>query len=273
MSDESGWEEDDDRTYYTDRYGRPIVVKAAGYQYHSPDLNMTTYPEVLEGRYKSSSDAPNSYPPRNRPGAASSRFRDHNIPYFGPGSEHSGRGHVDYPASKPSVSGVSRPGISTDVYRDAKSQFSAAGPSTSAYDKDYHAYKYQGKLDADTGKSYENWKKNRVSPTRDQKRDHPEDWGGKPLQTREWHQEGSRRAGDAAHEAQAHADARQKYKDDYIGYHQQHYHHGHQKAIDLANKRADNFQRQVRNHDSWDSLQDRQDAGREKRRERRRPRD
>ncbi|TGJ83181.1 hypothetical protein E0Z10_g5583 [Xylaria hypoxylon] len=184
MSNGSGWYKDADRTYYADQHGRPMVVKAKGYQYHSPEMNIPTYPEVLDGRYKSSSAAPTAI-----------RLV---------GSEHSGRGHVDHPASKPSVLGVSRPGISTDVYRDAKAQFAAAGPSTSAYDRDYHDYKARGQLDAATGKSYTSWKSSSyVQPTQEEKRYHPDAWGGRPLQTQEWHQEGSRRASDAARAAQA----------------------------------------------------------------------
>ncbi|KAI1408103.1 hypothetical protein F5Y13DRAFT_194695 [Hypoxylon sp. FL1857] len=269
MSKRSGWYEDPDRTYYADEHGRPIVVKAKGYQYNSPEMNIPTYPTVVRGDYKPSSDAPSSYPPRSQPSAAASRFSDRNTPYFGPGSEHSGRGHVDHPASKPSVSGVSRPGISTDVYRDAKAQFSAAGPSTSAYDQQYYAYKAQGDVDVATGRRYETWKKDTyVQPTNEDKRNHPEAWGGRPLQTREWHQEGSQRAGEAVRQAQAHADAREEYKADYIGYHQQHYHSGHQKAVDMARDRATYFRGEVRNHDNWDSLKDRQEAGRQRRGER-----
>ncbi|KAI1124458.1 hypothetical protein F5Y10DRAFT_285017 [Nemania abortiva] len=204
MSDGTTWYTDNNRTYCLDEHGRPIVIKAAGYHYHSPEMNIPTYAEVANGQYRSSYMAPNSYPPRNLPSATTSRFSDRNIPYFGPGSQHSGRGHVDHPASKPSVSGVSRPGISTDVYRDTKAQFSAAGPSSSAYNQDHDAYKTQGSKDASIGKNYGTWKRSSyVGPTEEEKTSHPEVWGGKPLQTQEWHQQGSQLASEAVREAQA----------------------------------------------------------------------
>ncbi|KAI0424127.1 hypothetical protein F5Y09DRAFT_348030 [Xylaria sp. FL1042] len=198
------WYEDADRTYFVDGLGRPIVIKPKAYHYHSPEMNIPTYPEVAGGFYKPFVTRPSSYPPRSSPSPASSRYSDRNTPYFGPGSDHSARGHVDHPASTPSVFGFSRPGISTDIYRDTKGQFSGPGPSASPYNEQYHSYKHQADVDAATGKSYKAWKKETyVQPTEEEKLEHPELWGGSPLQTQEWHQEGSRRAGKAAREAKA----------------------------------------------------------------------
>ncbi|KAI0537929.1 hypothetical protein GGR58DRAFT_323879 [Xylaria digitata] len=265
MSQKSGWYQNEDRTYYMDEHGRPIVVKPKSFHYNSPGMDIPTYPEVASGKYRSSFGAPSSYPPRSQPGPATSRFSDRNMPRFGSGSEHSARGHVDHPASKPSVSGFSRPGISTDVYRDMKAQFAAAGPSNSPYDKDHHAYKALGDADATTGQRYNDWKRTTyVPPTTEEMRNHPEALGGKPLQTQGWHREGSRRASEAARAAQAHGDAREAYKANYVGYHQRHYYSGHQMAIDSARRRERGFMDKVKSHDNWDTLQDRLDAGRRK---------
>ncbi|KAI1773939.1 hypothetical protein F4818DRAFT_86766 [Hypoxylon cercidicola] len=257
MANRSGWYEDAERTYYADEYGRPIVVKAKGYQYHSPDMNIPTYQEVVGGYYKPFSGAPSSYPPSSQPSSSTSRYTDRNTPYFGPGSEHSGRGHVDHPASKPSVCGYSRPGISTDVYRDKKAQFAAPGPSFSAYDQQYGRYKTLGDEDAEAGGLYVDWKRGTArEPTKEERRDHPELYGGRPLGTSEWHQEGARRASEAARASQAHADARQAYLEDYIGYHEHRYLHGHQTAIGMVRKREDKYEGEVKNHNDWHSVSD-----------------
>jgi hypothetical protein len=96
---------------------------------------------------------------------------------------HSGRGDVDFPASKHSVAGISRDGISTDVYRDAKADWGQGGPTTSAYDRQHFEYKSQEEVAGKIGQSYKAWNKER----RDKHI---------PV-TQEIHQEGSIRAREA----------------------------------------------------------------------------
>ncbi|KAI1421801.1 hypothetical protein F5Y12DRAFT_669412 [Xylaria sp. FL1777] len=269
MSGKSGWYEDEDRTYYADRHGRPIVVKGKGYHYHCPDIGISTYPEVLSGAFKPSNGAPSSYPPRSQPHVLSSRFTDRHIPYFGPGSEHSDRANVDHPASRNSVHGYSRPGISTDVYRDAKSQFAAAGPSISSYDKEYYGYKRKEIAAAEAGRAYRSWRQaTHRYPTLEEKQASPANWGGSPMQTQEWHREASRRADEVVRAAQAHTDARQDYTDKYIGYHEQRYYPGHTTAIESARQYEGRWRAQERHHNNWDSLQDKIDRGRARREDR-----
>ncbi|KAI0469748.1 hypothetical protein GGR56DRAFT_242058 [Xylariaceae sp. FL0804] len=199
--DLSGWYEDQERTYYADSNGRPIVVKQNPFNYHSPATGIPIYPQVVRGDFKPSTDtaSSSSYPPRSRRPSPSSRFSDHNTPYFGPGSVHSGRGHVDHPASTPSVSGYSRPNISTDVYRDAKGEFYRAGPSKSPYDQRYHQYKANQDEALQLSKEYATWKEpNRLGVPPHERDAHPEMYGGRPLATKEWHDEGGRRAREVA---------------------------------------------------------------------------
>lgn len=65
MSTRSGWIAGAERTYYGDELGRPVVVRAKGFHYHSPDMFTPTYPGVLQGHYKPWDGAPSSYPLRS----------------------------------------------------------------------------------------------------------------------------------------------------------------------------------------------------------------
>ncbi|KAI0007426.1 hypothetical protein F4779DRAFT_643145 [Xylariaceae sp. FL0662B] len=259
MSTQSGWRHDaKGRAYFVDEDGRHIAVRPEGYKHGSNSVGGSTRPEVVEGHYKPFPGSANTYPPRDQPDYTFQSLTDHNRPHFGPGSQHSGRGNVDHPAARHEVAGVSRQGLSTDVYRDAKAGWGSAGPSTSEYDRRYKDYKARDRDNAAAASDYKPWKKNYKDnkPTEEAIADNRHVFGGTPKYTREWHQVGAQKATSAAQASAAHADGRRNFLQDFTGYHDHTYHPGHQKAIKQAECRERDYKKAAEYHNGFETLQD-----------------
>ena len=243
------------RAYCVDEGGRHVIVRPEDFKHQVPSVGGSTRPEIRDNHFRTSGDRANTYPPCSQPSYAHQCLaQGRNRPHYGPGSQHSGRPDVDHPAAHRDVEGVSRPKASTDVYRDSKADWGREGPTTSAYNEEYYAYKAQVIVDVRQGQEFEAHMKTKPKLSQQEIRDNRDKLGGDPIATREWHEEAARKATEAAEAAAAHASGRREYDQDYIAYHQHRYHRGHKQAIDNAENRRNNFLDEAAKHNAWESV-------------------